>query len=157
MAKPGTPDRLALLLSADPSAEVCEGKIVRITLMADGVVADQKAVSLSVRVLKGNPGVRLTIASRAALRGGGRATLEARLQRIDYDGPVTLKAEKLPVGVTSDAVDVPAGEDSAFVTLRAGPDVGKGFGKTRSRHRRGGAHRGSPGGAREGRPRPFAR
>ncbi len=54
----------------------------------------------------------------------GQNTLLARVSRGGFDGPVVVRLEGLPPGVTADPVTVPAGQTDAEVVAVGGPNAG---------------------------------
>jgi hypothetical protein len=78
---------------------------------------------LSVRV--NEPGFELRLpADFANVLPGGKLTLEvAALRRGDFDGPIELRAERLPPGVTADAASIATNEERGKLVVAAADDA----------------------------------
>ncbi len=59
----------------------------------------------------------MTPTQRVAVPPGGRAVLPIWIKRQGYDGPIVLRAEPLPKGVTLEGATIPADADGALVTV----------------------------------------
>jgi hypothetical protein len=70
---------------------------------------------------------RLDVAAPPALEAcvGGTVPVPVRVSRANYAGPVEIKAENLPEGVTAEPVTVPAGKDETVVLLKAASGAGR--------------------------------
>jgi hypothetical protein len=126
--QPVPPGSVGMQLTAAPDARLITGEIIRLVLRADGLMADQKNVSLSVTdpSLDG-PRIEVTVGplvgQKIFLSAGTTTKVKVQLRRSNYEGPVLLKVVGLPRGVTVEPVDVPADEDTAELVLKVDRDA----------------------------------
>jgi hypothetical protein len=115
---------VAVLVEAGSAAPAKNGAIIEVVLLADGVLADSRLVSLSVEPIPRNVKIDLVVSKDIQLPLGGTTTLSVEMIRHGYRGPIQLEIIDLPVGVTTcGPVRVAAGAVRAKMELRAGTEI----------------------------------
>jgi hypothetical protein len=122
--EPSPPGMVGVLIEADPVAPETVAAILKVVLLADGIPADERLVSLSVERRRKDVKIDLVVQNGIRLQAGSKTTFSVTLVRNGYTGPITLDVEDLPAGVTtSGPVSVPEGAVTAQVELRADSEI----------------------------------
>jgi hypothetical protein len=116
------PRTVGLEIETDTDAPESKSEIVMLTLLADGVRANSRPVTLWVERVKPDVRIGLRLPGNIRLQAGGKTTFTVRLTRNGYNRPIRLEVEDRPKCVSAATVTVPSVVETAEIELKADRD-----------------------------------